>query len=325
MPKEITHRLIAGATASLLADTPWKEPLAACPNCLALGSVFHDILFYPAGPSAPKGFKNIAAVLHGRDGQDTFAVARRILARVPAEDNPAPLLAFLAGIITHIHADAVFHPLVYYLTGNDQNPDPGKRDKATAGHRCFETLVDLYFCGLENVKKFSLTPVARNLEAPAETLFTAAYENMPEAKGRKAELVARTTACLKSFAKLHDIFARQGLASFMYAAYGLMPRKLKKNAALFYAPRLLSFLPRLEREITYQNPVTGEEQRAELTTLFDRAVRMSADFCGLVSEVLAGRSRAKDLPKGPSLETGLVGPQPKPRFFSNQDFFAAKA
>jgi len=323
LPKEITHRLIAKATASLLADTPWEGPLAACPNCLALGAVFHDLLFYPAGPLSPRGFKDIAAVLHGKNGQDTFAAVKRILAHVSASKHPGPLLAFLAGIITHIHADAVFHPLVYYLTGNDRDPNPGKRDTATARHRRLETLMDLYFCGLENIKKFSFTPVLRNLEAPAETLFSPAYEGLPEAKGQEAKLVARTTACLKSFAKLHDLFARQGLASLMYAAHNLMPRSFKKNAALFYAPRILRFMPRIEKEIVYLDPVTGEEQRAEMTTLFDRAVRMSADFCGLVSEVLAGKSGPDDLPWGPSLETGIVGPGPKPSFFSDQDFFAA--
>jgi len=324
MPKEITHWLIAEATASLLADTPWKGPLAANPNCLKLGAVFHDILFYPAGPGAPKGFEDIAPALHGRHGQDGFAVVRRILPHVSAADHPGPLLAFLAGLISHIHADAVFHPLVYYFTGNDRDPDPVKRDEATAGHRRLETLMDLYFCGIENIKKFSFRPVLGNLEAPAESLFKSAYEGLLEARGREEALVARTTSCLKSFAWLHDVFARQGLAFLMYAAYGLMPRAFKKNAALFYAPQMLRHLHLLERDISYQDPVTGEEQLASCAALFDRAVGMSVQFCGLVSDVLAGKSDLPDLPRGPSLETGLVGPQAKPRFFSDRDFFAER-
>ncbi len=62
---------------------------------------------------------------------------------IQSPDVDARALSLGAGIICHILADTVFHPLVYYHSGMSR-VHPG----ATARHRRFETALDLYFLHL---------------------------------------------------------------------------------------------------------------------------------------------------------------------------------
>jgi len=165
VPREITHVLLAREVASRLAGTAWEAPLAACPAALALGSVFHDLLYFPAGREHAAEAARAVALLHGRGGSDTLLPVKAVLraaqaltanAPVPAPGptpgptthpapNSAPYLAFAAGLASHIFTDAVFHPFVNFHAGDPRQAEPLARSRAQIRHRRLEALMDRHF------------------------------------------------------------------------------------------------------------------------------------------------------------------------------------
>ncbi|MBF0510631.1 MAG: zinc dependent phospholipase C family protein, partial [Deltaproteobacteria bacterium] len=99
MPKEITHWLIARRLAEKLDGTGYTPSLRQNPNCLMLGAVFHDALFYLPPYAA------IADHWHGIDGEDTFEMVRRLAGSLDEPSSQGPMRAFLVGVISHIFAD----------------------------------------------------------------------------------------------------------------------------------------------------------------------------------------------------------------------------
>lgn len=53
-------------------------------------------------------------------------------------DENGLLWSFLAGMLSHIAVDVVFHPLVYYLTGDFDHKDRTQQRQARARHCVFE-------------------------------------------------------------------------------------------------------------------------------------------------------------------------------------------
>lgn len=307
MPKEITHWILAQRIAEALRDTRLGDAALACPNALKLGAVFPDMAYYLTGKTdlARLGAET-ARAYHGTHGQDTYILPRALLSRAlnagPTEDQ-IPRLAFLTGVAAHLHADMAFHPLVFYLTGNTQDPDPARRSRAVRDHRRFETLLDIHVCGsIRQVRTFRAKNFLDNLELPFDRLMDWAPEQIghPEAG-------SMLRAAVKRFCAAQKLFIHPAAAMAVRLAQPLVPDKGKELTALIYRPGFEADAPRLDRVFTYQNPVSGQPRQSSIQDLLHQAVKNGVAMCASLESALRAGDANHFTQTGPSLISGLVG------------------
>jgi len=309
VPRDITHWLIADDTAALLPPEAFYGGAARrAPALRRLGAVFHDALFY--APPALGRFAWVADRLHSEAGEDSFAPVRAlhgIVGELRAAASPLAddVGAFLVGFVSHLHADATFHPLVYYHTGL---PGPSGRMASTVSqaHRRLEALIDLAFVGsLRALDDWSLAGYVKEAGRRLHDLsWLAARALVEPADG--ADFVATLDASWARYGWTQALFRRRGLAQASWVLRRLLPDSGREIAALAYAPRLVELLPRIAGELEYRHPVTGAPGRASLAALRARAAAAAAatlaqlEATGPGAEPLAGVT-------GPSLVAGLPG------------------
>lgn len=117
MPKEIAHFTMARMTRKALGkrQSPFSEAAARFPALFDLGAVTPDINFYcMAGPGAEE-IRALSAPFHRTDRRALLPVLEFLDRRLAQGKHDAPALALAAGLICHIMADTIFHPLVYIL------------------------------------------------------------------------------------------------------------------------------------------------------------------------------------------------------------------
>ena len=92
-----------------------------------------------------KIFSRFGSTLHGEYGEDTLEplvnLARAIL-EIKEQRQQQVYWAVLLGMLSHYATDVIFHPLVYYFTGNYFDQDPAKRKEAQTRHHIFEVYLD---------------------------------------------------------------------------------------------------------------------------------------------------------------------------------------
>ena len=123
---------------------PFREAVRRYPSLFILGAVVPDINFYCMAGSGAKEIQALSAPFHRCDRRALLPVFefidRRLARRKAVSQGDLPALALAAGVVCHILADTIFHPLVYFYAGMD-----GVHPDATVRHRQFETAMDLYF------------------------------------------------------------------------------------------------------------------------------------------------------------------------------------
>src|SRR5688572_10618717 len=89
-----------------------------------LGALGPDALYYYRFGGSPA--EKIAETLHGSEGEDTFRLPKELAKKIVQlpPDERDPLWAFLIGYLTHCIVDSIFHPVIYYLTGDYYAEDP---------------------------------------------------------------------------------------------------------------------------------------------------------------------------------------------------------
>ena len=168
MPKEITHWLIAEAVSKRLEGTFLEEPLRRNPNLLHIGAIIHDAPYYYLKGDFDSRFGSLPTKLHGtvEDAVELIESLLRYLLGLP-EELKERLTAFLVGLITHLYADALMHPLIFYLTGPYDAQEPRRRTAARQDHRMLETLIDMCLAGgYHKVRGHSLAAYIRDAEMP---------------------------------------------------------------------------------------------------------------------------------------------------------------
>jgi hypothetical protein len=298
MPKEITHWIVAREAASSLdAGTRTGAAVAACPAAFLLGAVAHD------GPYYARGDKTKAAAgdrLHGKGVDDAFESVKRILR---AEALPPAALAFSAGVLSHIAADTVFHPAVFYFTGFPGHPDTSVAGSYMYRHWGFESAMDLHFLsargeGIELKLKALYERASTQgdpeglLRAVARFYATAGEEPSSEA----ADLILRQAG------RTQGIFfniALRALAGLLNAG---RPGTNADTSAAFY--RLRSpWNAFMEGDRPYRNPISGMEALFSADAFFSEAVHRTQALIGFLERAVAGEEGAFPFP-GPCLDSG---------------------
>jgi hypothetical protein len=300
LPKEITHWLVAKKVSEVARGTHWGDAVMHRPNALGFGAVFPDLLYDLAGPLLISRYRSIAQAYHGAHGEDTNELPRSIAAIITTCPHGEALRAFLYGLVCHIQTDLTFHPLVYALTGNDEDDDPDRRSQSVKDHRRFECLMDLYFChGPEGLAGHSLQSMIRNLEMPLSFLWCV----LEKANTRVADYPAMASAmkvALLIFSILQGLFRRKLPSMVLQVVGPHLQRSIQEVAALFYTPDLLSYMDDISGPLSFRN-ASGVEETVVLPELFNRAVAQSLQVIDNIETAL--RNGLPLLPEaGPPLD-----------------------
>ncbi|EGB16671.1 hypothetical protein DND132_3468 [Pseudodesulfovibrio mercurii] len=306
MPKELIHFKTAEMTAARLADTRFAPGLAARPQAMLLGAVFHDALFFAALPRALP-MARLAHRLHGARGEDTYALLRLQARHAAGATDRDLAAALLVGMASHLWADTVMHPMVWHLTGDYYADSRREKSLARQRHRALESLMDMTAC--PEMLGRPLYRIGNQLASLGPALFEALpMDGLADLAGvgpRRA--VPALASAFGLFARFQSLFPRTGLAGALYRAAPWLPDTAREIAALFYAPQWLEQGARVANAIRYRDPVSDEVREETLARLMNRAADRAADLCRrLEPAVFDGAGRI--LPEaGPSLDSGRRG------------------
>ena len=289
MPKENTHLFFSHG---LLEDLPGDELLRELSwniDAYYLGAVLPDSFYY----SAEGAVASISAFIHGKDGNPTNTLIFEVLDRAPRGAD----LALILGFITHCALDIVFHPVIYYLSGNYYDPDPENRSRATYWHRHLETGLDI---------------------ALGNTLRMHALVRPHVLKGLIFEgLVSRHFNVTGS--RIRGTIRKQVLLNRVFESRRLyrLARLLLRREFILTDPALLGLFyadvkhpcANLEQRFSYQDPVSGEDLETSVFALMRRARTLAADMMEAAHLYARGRiprDVLADRIPGLSLDTGRM-------------------
>lgn len=303
MPKEQCHFMLAQKAAKA-ATGRVARAVAKAPNLFLLGAVIMDTPLYAV---ADKGLcLPITERLHGQHGENPFEDAARVLeGAAPGFADEA--LSFAMGVVSHVMADAAFHPFVFYVSGSCTHPLAVTRALCVARHRRVETLMDTMFMnngGMPRPRTFY--GLASGAEAPARTV-----------RGMAAELFGvsgpgwdrRVRSMMAGHCILQALFLAHPASHLVHMAGRFYVEKVRGLDALFYPydgkrPQLGT-----SAALKYLHPVTGKAREATISGLVKRAVGSSVEVFERVSECSSLGEAAAALReiRAPSPETGLPG------------------
>jgi hypothetical protein len=323
MPKEITHWIVSMKTAEALRGTLIGDAALTNQNALKFGAIYQDIFYHLPIILAASRYREIAYSLHGTNGEDPYDLIRQIMSTMQESPYREQLLAFLLGIATHIHTDAVFHPMVYYVTGNTQNKDASRRSEAIQQHRCIESLMDIYFCGnSRDIKKYSFQAFLKDLEMPLSQI----RGLLPQGESQNnplPDVYAVFLQALRNLRILQKWYSRPMLARFLYVSKPFLFRTAREIACLFYAPQLEKMIPLVSGTLNYRNAITGHINKSTLTDLLNEAVIQSCIVARKIEEKMTDGTVSNFCERGPSLRYGIIGAAANSgMYFSEKQFFS---
>lgn len=305
MPKELIHFKIAQRTAALLKNTAFEPCLATHPQSLLLGSVFHDALFY--GVTSPaRPLERLAHALHGADGQDSYALLRQQTHHA-ASDSTGIAAAMLVGMTSHVFADIVMHPMIWYFSGDYYADNEDERFSAHQHHRALESLMDMIACPeMIGRTRYSVRLMLKHVGDGVATGIP--LNDLAELAGIKSDEARKGLYSAWSvFAIFQSLFPLRSLASSLFATLPWLPKPVARLATLFYAPKLMHQADVLSGGIQYVHPVTGEKTLTTLKKLIENAATQASEFCRTLEPVVFKGSQQALPSNGPSMDSGLSG------------------
>jgi hypothetical protein len=212
------------------------------------------------------------------------------------EARDAMDIAFILGYITHCALDMTFHPVIYYLSGNYYDVDPGKKAHAVYLHRHLETCLDRDLKNTMRLHKIISVTCLKGL----------VFEEIVSRDFRVRIKDIRRT--LKKQITFNMLFTSRPAYHLAKAAvqYGLIddPARL----GLFYADVADGeCFPPL---ITMADLVTGQEGVTTLASLFTQAREKAVTMMGAAFSYWKGDIGREELINaipGQSLDTGMMG------------------
>lgn len=275
MPKEITHWVVAEKVYQSLPNGSLKDSVLENKFLYYLAAVCFDTPYYARSRHA-RLLKQVADRLHFCEDEDSFKPLARMLEH--GRDYPdGQLWAFICGCITHIIADSQFHPLVYHLTGNLQDPDPFKKREANIRHRQLEARLDLYLKDstvLVNRGRLDLC-LSNNTLSMLEyaRLLGVLYHTGSVLPEREIMQAVQDHALIFSLFSCCPVYYVYVCANFLTGG------RLTENLAAFYPPEPVR--PEVfEESVSYTNPFTGEKHRESFSEVLGRTVDYSIDILG---------------------------------------------
>lgn len=292
MPKELTHWLLADRVlAGLDNDSPLREIIVAHRAAYLGGAVLPDTLLHLVRGSDATAALALAHSFHDTAG-NSFAPLILAEERFP-EGLPPALLACLLGVITHVHADIIFHPFVFALTG-----------AATIGrHYQIETDIDVHFLNAGAIPAVRRVADLMSPETVETLVSTSALLFDPNDTLPRATL-ERALASHCRFQSMYDNTFWKLAGKLLAIAIG---SPLREQRHLFYPlSQSTTVSPFDDNSREWLHPVTAELQRSTLAELASSAVSRTTALFTLIESQGSLTEALRDRP-GENLLTGLHG------------------
>ena len=324
MPREIVHwAVLDQGTSQLQASGAPQvhECLVRYKSAAYLGAILHDAPYYYR--FGGKSFEAVAEWLHGRHGEDTFVPMRELANEIQSAtcslEERIAHWAMLFGMISHMVTDTVFHPMVFYFSGDYYDPRPEQREDARARHRLLEVYLDSWFRAHKGpfLHEGDISAVCRALVQETPQLY----------RILDASLGAKTVS--RRFSRpvqgeWHDAVWYQAFiqklcrAQFPGAVTSILNRASKGSLRAIEA--ISSYgrnypHPVFDNALDYRNPVSGEHRITTVTELLADAAAEFQSICQRFEPLLAGSSTAVDEVlegiQGKSLNFGILRARPE--------------
>ena len=304
MPRELVHwEVLLSCIAAFRAQAPKLcAALSECPAAAQWGALAPDAPYYHRFGGST--YESIAEAIHGSGGEDTYDVPRTILSRSDA----AAEVAFAFGFLSHCVVDAVFHPMIYFFTGNYYHEDPGERLHARRRHRALEVYIDRYwkthFCS-QAANAFSLARVYREVSPQLGRITQALGSAIP------ASTALIWQESFRDYYRSTRLCTNWGSGLLLTLFNRLVDRRFQAEQALlsFGRHRVPDWL---EQNLQYKNPATGSDVQQSLADLRQQARGTLIALATEVEQFLAASAeQRREMPfsrrVGPSLNSGLIG------------------
>jgi len=269
LPKELTHWHIAREALQRGVTAQVGKLIASNPALYYFGAIAHDIPFYDLSKPSEANIEKVANQFHGVDGENTLEPLIKMMEMALRQNNKHTQLAFLLGMLTHFVADSIFHPMVYYMSGNYFADDPEEQSMAVFRHRLLETAIDLRLDAVDPIEyPYDLIHLWREAgEAGPEAfkLLVGHYTQLGDKrtmthfkKAWRNYRLLQTTYRWSTPLRILTLYRRFGHPA------------VEKYEALFYPqPLNLSFF---DSRLEWLHPVTGVPHETTLKELYDVSV-----------------------------------------------------
>jgi len=319
MPKEITHIEFSAETVSELekrGETSLSSLLKENDSSMHFGSIAVDTFYYNLKFPFEKNYFQWGDIVHGAEGEDTSLPILEMIEKTLGEftaEAAKKKIAFLSGFLTHMAMDIVFHPFVYYFSGNYFASDPEDRINAQMRHRIIESWIDLLVLNkksqsLQNYPH--LKTIASQREINLELLdFLGKACNKAWQKDENLFPALKKGYEIQMFLAV-NVLKNSSLLSFTRTLNDFMENKLRAYLALFYPQNSKEIPESIEYFGSFKHPVTGELFSGNLHDLFAKALTLSTDFLLAVSKYIfedRDKNLLKSVIKGYSLDVGIEG------------------
>ena len=292
MPKELTHWLLADRIhRQLPADSRLAGIISQHHSLYLIGAVLPDTLLHLYRGPASATALDLADRFHDTVG-NSFEPLIRAESAYPGGLSPA-MLACLLGVITHMQADIVFHPLVNALTGQE----------GIGRHYRVETDIDCCF-----VSAGTLPAITRltDLFAPGnrETAIEACSRLFdPEGVLPRIAIEDALELHCRIQAMYDSTFWK--LAALLLATVVRGPYRARQH--LFYplsSRHTGPFTP--DGQLTWRHPHSGEQRHCSLNDLVNETVARGVTLFSEI-EIAGSLTPALNARPGENLSTGLFG------------------
>ncbi|MEW5735632.1 MAG: zinc dependent phospholipase C family protein [Thermodesulfobacteriota bacterium] len=304
MPKEQTHFILAGRAVEALGEGLVRKAVTRAPNLFLLGAVIMDTPLYAL--SEKEICFPLTERLHGQEGENPFLDTARVLEEFGPR-YPDEATSFCMGVVSHVMADASFHPFVTYISGNCHHPLSQVRSLCLARHRRAETLLDTLFLKVNQlVKARTFYRLTRASEVVPEVLRGMAM-SLFGVSGERWD--RRVRHMMASHGFLQAMFMQHPISHVVHWVSRHLAGRVEGLDALFYPydgkkPQISP-----DEVLSYVHPVTGRHRETTLGRLSERAVRSAAEIFRAISRYSNTTQAAEHLRgiRAPSPETGLPG------------------
>jgi hypothetical protein len=293
LPKELTHWILADRVLSRLQPQERMHGvLSRNRNEYLAGAVLPDTLLHLFRGKYARQALEAADVFHDTSGNSY----QPLINAEKAFDNsiPDPVMAGMLGVISHMLADAVFHPYVYAMTGKDD----------IGSHYKLETAIDLHFC-LEDSNWYGKTLSGFVDRDVSETLVTVADLLFNAKGGLPRETIAFALKLHIRFQGIYDSLFWKLFARLLGSVFG---RPFSQQQHLFYPIRVNpSEVRSFFNAVTeWKHPVSGKVSSLTLDQLADECVRETTGLFSRIGQMGSFAAALSD-PPGRNLLTGMYG------------------
>jgi len=291
MPKERSHLLVAGEILEQLNNQPLQQIINRHASAYYLGAIAPDLKSYDVFDRAE--FPFVADFIHNQVETKNSGLLFKMLSKLkPGSSHSEEIMVFILGYITHAVSDAVFHPLIFYFTGNLYDPDPQQRAHSLASHCYFETVLEvaLFRSAGKDLNDFSPARLCQTTPARQRGIFRYFSSILAEECGENEETLYRgMNDSFSIFLKLTRWFTQPFFYYLARVVNLLTLGQWQKYIGVFHPPGKQVIDPLFTTRIEFKHPFTGENIITSVQSLNEKAIKIGASCLNAAYEVYSGK------------------------------------